>query len=74
VSSLHGKLFAWHRLQLQADEVRVRLKQALSDLADDATLHALQRESDRLREEMDTMLREVEALRVERAKSDSARP
>lgn len=67
MTSLHSKLFAWHRLQLQCDEARSRLKQALASLADDATLHALQTEIERLHVEMDTTLREVERLRAQRA-------
>lgn len=67
MTSLHSKLFAWHRLQLQCEETRSRLKEALAGLADDATLQALQAEIERLHAEMDATLREVEALRAQRA-------
>lgn len=70
MTSLHSKLFAWHRLQLQAEEARSRLKQAMADLADDATLQALHAEIERLHVEMDATLREVEALRAQRASAD----
>jgi hypothetical protein len=69
VTSLHGKLFAWHRLQLDCEAARLRLKEAMAGRADDATLLALNGEIERLRAEMDATLLEVEALRSERAKA-----
>ena len=69
MTSLHSKLFAWHRLQLQRDEVRQRLKQSMASLADDATVQALHAEIERLRQEMDATLKEVEAMRAQRAQT-----
>jgi len=69
VTSLHSKLFAWHRLQLQCDEARQRLKQAMASLADDAAVQALHAEIERLCQEMDAMLRELEAMRAQRAQA-----
>lgn len=71
MTSLHGKLFEWHRLQLQSEQARTRLKQALAELADTATLQALHGEIEALRVEMDALLREVELLRAERARAEA---
>jgi hypothetical protein len=71
VTSLHGKLFEWHRLQLQSEQARARLKEAMAAAADDATLQALQADIDALRPAMDAILREVDALRAERARTDA---
>jgi Tfp pilus assembly protein PilO len=75
VTSLHGKLFEWHRLQLQSEQARGRLTAAMAANAQDAAaLQALQAEIDGLRVAMDAILREVDAMRAERARTDPGEP
>jgi hypothetical protein len=69
VTSLHGKLFEWHRLQLQSEQARARLAAAMAEKADEAALQALHGEIDSLRVAMDAILREVDAMRAERARA-----
>lgn len=74
MTSLHGKLFEWHRLQLQSEQARARLKDAMAAAADEAALRALHAEIDGLRVAMEALLREVDAMRAERAKTGPGEP
>lgn len=75
MTSLHGKLFEWHRLQLQSEQARARLKDAMAANAQDvAALQTLQAEIDGLRVTMDAILREVDAMRAERARTGPGEP
>jgi hypothetical protein len=71
VTSLDAKLFAWYRLQTEHDAARARLKEAMAGAADDVVL-ALNAEVQRLRDEMDHVLREIDALRRQRAGGGAA--
>lgn len=75
MTSLHGKLFEWHRLQLQSEQARTRLAEAMAANAEDAAaLQALHSEIDGLRAAMDAILREVDAMRAERARTGPGQP
>lgn len=74
MTSLHGKLFEWHRLQLQSEQARTRLTGAMAAKADDAALQALHAEIEGLRVAMDAILREVDAMRAERARTGPGEP
>lgn len=74
VTSLDAKLFAWYRLQTQYEEARARLKAAMGDGVDDGAVQALYAEVERLREEMDGTLRQLDELRRQRAQQDAPKP
>lgn len=66
MTSLDAKLFAWHRVKLQYEEARGRLKAAMGESAAEDRLQSLDAEVDRLRDEMSTLLAEIDAQRRER--------
>ena len=68
MTSLDARLFAWHRVKLQYEASRARLRDAMAASADEPTLVALDGEVDRLRDEMSTLLNRIDAMRRERAK------
>ena len=74
MTSLHGKLFEWHRLQLQSEQARARLAQAMAAKGNDVSLQALQAEIEAMRVAMDAILREVDAMRAERARTGPGEP
>lgn len=67
VTSLDSKLFAWQRLRGEHDAARVRLKDAMGSEASGPAIEALHAEVQRLQQDMDTLLREIDAMRRARA-------
>lgn len=63
MTSLDSKLFAWQRLHMQCQTARVRLKEAMGSAAADGVVEALHAEVQRLQDEMETLLRQIDALR-----------
>jgi len=72
VTSLDARLFAWHRIKLRYEASRARLRDAMGASADEPTLAALNEEVDRLREEMSTLLNQIDAMRREREQRDAS--
>lgn len=71
MTSLDAKLFAWYRLQTEHEAARARLKDAMAGAADDVVL-ALDAQVQRLRDEMNHLLREIDALRRQRSGGGAA--
>lgn len=67
MTSLDSKLFAWQRLKVECEAARDRLKDAMGSVSGEPAIEALHGEVQRLQQEMDTLLREVDALRRARS-------